>query len=62
MLLIYTVKYDKSIGSDRGKKTSTQKVKHPLSFEIWIIRNGYPHGDDDLRATQPCLSSLCVNS
>jgi len=25
------VKYGKSLGSDRGKKTSTQKVKDPLS-------------------------------
>ena len=38
MLLINTVKYGKSIGSDRGKKTYTQKVKDPLSFEIWLIR------------------------
>ena len=32
-----TVKSDKSIGSDRGKKTYTSKVKDPLSFEIYIL-------------------------
>ena len=39
MLLIYTVKSGKGLGSDRGKKTSALKVKDPLSFEIWIFRN-----------------------
>ena len=43
---MYTVKPGKSLGSDRGKKTSTKKVKHPLSFEIWIFRNGQPYCDD----------------
>jgi hypothetical protein len=47
VVLIYTVKSGKSLGSDRGKKTSTQKVKDPLSFEIWILRNGQPDCDDD---------------
>jgi hypothetical protein len=28
----------KSLGSDGGKKTSTYKVKDPLSFEKWIFR------------------------
>jgi hypothetical protein len=28
-------------------KTSTQKVKDPLSFEIWILRNSQPDCDDD---------------
>jgi hypothetical protein len=28
----------KSLGSDRGKKTSMQKVKDPLSFEIKITK------------------------
>ena len=40
MIPIYTFKSDKSLGSDRGQKTSTQKVKDPLSFEIWIFLNG----------------------
>jgi hypothetical protein len=44
---MYTVKPGKSLGSDRGKKTSTKKVKHPLSFEIWIFRNGQPYCDDN---------------
>jgi hypothetical protein len=35
--------------SDREKKTSTQKVKYPSSFEIWIFRNGQPDCDDDRR-------------
>ena len=47
MLLIYTVKSDKSPGSDKGKNTSTYKVKDPLSFQIWIFRNGQPDCDDD---------------
>jgi len=49
MLLIYTVKSGKSLGSDKGKKTSTQKVKDPLSIEIWTFRNGQPDCDDDRR-------------
>jgi hypothetical protein len=40
VLLIYTVKYGKSIGSDRGKKKYTKKIKYPLSFEIRIFRFG----------------------
>ena len=41
-----------SFGSDRGSKNkkikkSTQKVKDPLSFEIWIFRNGQEDYDDD---------------
>jgi hypothetical protein len=39
----------KSLGSDRGKKTSMQKVKDPMSFEIWIFQNGQPDYDDDPR-------------
>ena len=31
VVLIYTVMSGKNLGSDRGKKTSTQKVKDPLS-------------------------------
>jgi hypothetical protein len=49
VLLIYTVKSGKSLGSDRGKKTPTSKVKDPLPFEIWIFRNGQPDRDDDRR-------------
>ena len=49
VLRIYTVKSGKSLGSDRGKKTPTSKVKDPLSFEIWIFRNGQPDRDDDRR-------------
>jgi hypothetical protein len=38
--------------TDRGSKNkkikkSTQKVKDPLSFEIWIFRNGQEDYDDD---------------
>ena len=68
MLLIYTVKSGQSLGNDRGMKTSTQKLKDPLSFEILIFRNGLPDRDDDrkicvampltLGATWPCLSSF----
>ena len=47
MLLIYIVKF--SIGSDRGKKISMSKVKHPLSFEVWIFRNGQPDCGDNRR-------------
>jgi len=34
VLLIYKVKSGKSLGSDRGKETSTIKVKDPLSFKM----------------------------
>ena len=37
----------KSLGSDRGKKKSTYKVKDTLSFEIWIFRSGQPDHNDD---------------
>ena len=40
MLVIYTIKSAKCIDIHRGKKTSTLKVKDPLSFEILIFRNG----------------------
>ena len=46
MLVIYTVRFAKSIDIHRGKKTSTLKDKDPLSFEIWIFRNGQPDRDD----------------
>jgi hypothetical protein len=46
MLLIYTVKPSKRLGSDKGKKKSTLKVKYPLSFEIWIFRNGQSYCDE----------------
>ena len=36
---IYTIKSGKSFRSDRGKKTSTSKVKDPLTFEIWIYKS-----------------------
>ena len=49
VLRMYTVKSSKSLDSDRGKKTPTSKVKDPLSFEIWIFRNGQPDRDDDRR-------------
>ena len=32
--------HNKSLGSDGGNKRSAQRVKDPLSFEIWIFRNG----------------------
>ena len=44
----YTVKASQSLGSDRAKKQFTSKVKDPLSFEIWIFRNGQPDSDDNL--------------
>jgi len=49
VLLIYTVKSGISLVSDRAKKTSMLKVHDPLSFEIWIFRNGQPDCDGDLR-------------
>ena len=57
MLLIYTVKSGKSVGSDRGNQTSMLKVKDPLSFEIWIFRNGQPDGDDDQIIVVPMTST-----
>jgi hypothetical protein len=47
--IVYTVKSGKSIGSDRAKKTSTLKVKDPLSFEIWMFFSGQPDCDDESR-------------
>jgi hypothetical protein len=38
VLRMHTAKSGKSLGSDRGKKIPTSKVKDPLSFEIWIFR------------------------
>ena len=49
MLLIYTVKLDKSLVGDKGKKKSMQKGKYPLSFEIWIIGNSQPDRHDNRR-------------
>jgi hypothetical protein len=49
VLLIYTVKSGKSLSSDRGKKTSTYKVKDPLPLEIWIFCNNQSDCDDDRR-------------
>ena len=40
---------NKIIGRKRGKKTSTQKEKDLLSFEIWIVHNVQPDCDDDRR-------------
>ena len=57
VVLIYTVKSGKSLGSDRGKKTSTQKVKDPLSFEIWILRNSQPDCDDDCKSFEGMTST-----
>jgi len=31
------------------RKYIRKKGKHPLSFEIWIFRNGQPDRDDDRR-------------
>ena len=49
VLLLYTVKSSKSIGSDRGKNTSTKIITDPLSFELWIFPNGQPNRDDNRR-------------
>ena len=49
MELIYTVKSGKSFGNDKGKNTSTQKVKGPLLFDIWKFRNGQHDCNDDSR-------------
>ena len=57
VVLIYTVKSGKSLGSDRGKKTSMQKVKDPLSFEIWILQNGQPDCDDDCKIVEAMSST-----
>ena len=50
MLLIYTVKSDKNIVDDRGKKKKYEIRKDPLSFEIWIFRNSQPDRGDDRRS------------
>jgi hypothetical protein len=42
VLPTHTVKSGKNHGSDIGKKTSTYKVKDPLTFEKCIFRNGQP--------------------
>lgn len=47
VLLIYTIKFD--IGGDRGKKTYMSKVKHQLTFEVWIFRSGQLGCDDNRR-------------
>ena len=48
MLLIYIVKSSKSIVGDREKKKNLMlEVKDPLSFEIWIFRNGQAMRDDN---------------
>ena len=47
MSLIYAVNFGKSPGNDRGMKTSTQKEKDSLSFEIWIFRNTMYNGQPD---------------
>ena len=44
---IHTVKSGKSLSRDKGKKSSTSKLKDPLSFEILISCNGQPDCDDD---------------
>ena len=41
------IKSGKSIGNDRGKKTSTKEANDSLSFEIWMFRNGQPDCDGD---------------
>ena len=46
-----------SVGSGRGNKTSTLKVKDPLLFEIWIFRNNQPDGDDDQITCVPMTST-----
>jgi hypothetical protein len=48
VLLIYIVKSSKSIVGDREKKRKLViEVKDPLSFEIWIFRNGQTVRDDN---------------
>jgi len=34
------------------RKESMSKVKDPLSYEIWIFRNGQPDPDDDCRISK----------
>jgi len=46
VLPTHTVKSSKNHGSDIGKKTSTYKVKDPLTFEKCIFRNGQPDCDE----------------
>ena len=49
MLLIYIVKSSNSIVGDREKKKNLMlEVKDPLSFEIWIFRNGQTVRDDNV--------------
>jgi hypothetical protein len=65
MLLIYTTKYDKCLGSER-KEISTYKLKDPLSFEIWIVRTCQLNRDDDcgifvtMISTKEQRSIVCV--
>ena len=47
MLLIHTVYFDKSLGSDEGKKRSRLKIKDALSFDILIVCCGQPDCNDD---------------
>ena len=57
MLLLYTVKSGKSIGSNiEERKKCTTKVKYPLSFRIWIFRNVQLDCDNDRRAIDQNMS------
>ena len=58
MLLIYIVKSSKSIVGDREKKKNLMlEVKDPLSFEIWIFRNGQTVRDDNRSIFVPITST-----
>jgi hypothetical protein len=45
---------------EERKNTSMLKVKDPLSFEIWIFRNGQPGYDDDRIIDVNLLSKLSI--
>jgi hypothetical protein len=55
--IVHTIESDQSLGTNRGKKTSTSKVHSILSFGIWIFHNGHPDCDNDLRIFEAITST-----
>ena len=62
VLLIYKVQSGKSIGTQRGKKTSTSKVHSLFSFEIWIFHSGHPDCDNYLIIFEAIASTYVQRS
>jgi hypothetical protein len=46
-VIVWTKLLGQSLVGDRGMKKIDVKSKDPLSFEIWIFRNGQPDHDDN---------------